>query len=77
MKYWVDVAVVRSSLQITLVVGTALNLLNQHAALLQGDWPWWHLALNYLVPYCVASYSAARHEIERRESDGYQSKRRE
>lgn len=25
-----------------------------------------HLLLNYVVPYCVASYSAARNEIDSR-----------
>lgn len=56
-----------SSLKIALVVGTLLNLINQGGALLNGDKiSWFHLVLNYLVPYCVASYSAATNELEQR-----------
>jgi hypothetical protein len=59
--------VVRSAVQVSLVVGTVLNLVNGRDALL-GDGPvaWGNVALNYLVPYCVASYSAARNETRRR-----------
>jgi hypothetical protein len=28
-----------------------------------------HLLLNYLVPYCVSSYSAAKNEMMRRENE--------
>lgn len=67
--------IVRNSLKIALVVGTLLNLINQGESLLQGDKiSWFHVLLNYLVPYCVASYSAAKNEIGRREIDGEQSK---
>lgn len=70
--------IVKNSLKISLVVGSLLNLINQGERLLNGDTiSWFHLLLNYLVPYCVASYSATRNEIELRESDGYQSKRQE
>ncbi len=56
-----------SSLPIALVVGTLLNLINQGEALLNGDTiSWFYVALNYLVPYCVASYSAAKNELEQR-----------
>ena len=62
--------IVTSALKITLVVGTVLNLVNQSEAILyEADISWFHLALNYLVPYCVASYSAAKNEIELREND--------
>lgn len=55
-----------SALRIALVVGTVLNAINQAPALLDGagiSWP--HLVLNYLVPYCVASYSAAKNQVSR------------
>jgi hypothetical protein len=56
--------IVRNSFKIALVVGTLLNLINQGESLLHGDKiSWFHFLLNYLVPYCVASYSAAKNEI--------------
>lgn len=62
--------IVINALNISLVVGSVLNLVNQGESLLHGGTiSWLHLILNYLVPYCVASYSAAKNEIELRESD--------
>lgn len=56
--------IVKNSLKIALLVGTLLNLINQGESLLHsGKISWFHLLLNYLVPYCVASYSAAKNEI--------------
>lgn len=53
-----------SALRVALVVGTVLNAINQGGAILAGnDIAWFHLLLNYLVPYCVASYSAARNQM--------------
>jgi len=53
-----------SSLRIALAVGTALNLINQWSAIFgSAEFSWLHGLLNYLVPFCVASYSAARHHI--------------
>ena len=41
------------------VVGTALNLINQGPELLSGRWPvLWKLALIYVVPFLVASYGS-------------------
>lgn len=54
------------ALKVALVVGTVLNLINNgelfwtHHAI-----NWWQVALNYVVPYCVSSYSAARNEVLR------------
>lgn len=63
--------IVVNALKIALVVGSLLNLVNQGESLLQGgSISWLHLALNYLVPYCVASYSATRNEIELRAENG-------
>jgi hypothetical protein len=58
--------IIRSALQVSAVVGTLLNLINQGGALWSGeDISWVHIAMNYLVPYCVASYSAARNQLTR------------
>ncbi len=55
---------VKNALRIALVVGTILNLVNQGGAILAGAGiSWIHVAMNYVVPYCVASYSAARNEM--------------
>ena len=58
--------IVLGALGVSAVVGTALNAINQGPVLLSGagvSWP--HLVLNYLVPYCVATYSATRNELTR------------
>lgn len=54
--------VVRIALQTSLFVGTVLNAVNNGPRLLSasGEVPWFSLALNYVVPYLVASYSAGR-----------------
>jgi hypothetical protein len=52
-------AALRRSLMVALVVGTALNLINQGPELLTGHWPvLWKLVLTYLVPFLVASYGS-------------------
>lgn len=56
--------IVKNALRIALVVGTILNLVNQGGALLlEAGVSWIHLVLNYVVPYCVATYSAAKNEM--------------
>jgi hypothetical protein len=58
--------IVRTSLKVALMVGTILNLLNHWQLILGGmPLPWLHVVANYLVPYCVSSYSAARNELTR------------
>ncbi len=53
--------VVRNALQVALVVGLVLNLVNQGGTLLGGgSLIWSQVVLNFLVPYCVASFSAVR-----------------
>lgn len=55
-----------NALPLAMVVGTILNLINQGERVLAGtgvSWP--HVFLNYLVPYCVASYAAARNESQK------------
>lgn len=56
--------IARSALRVALVVGTALNIINQGQSILSGNQvDWCRLILNYLVPYCVASYSAAKNQL--------------
>ena len=60
--------IIHNATKVALVVGTILNLINQGGAVFGNDtisWP--HVFLNYLVPYCVASYSAAKNELRRNE----------
>lgn len=56
----------RNSLKIALVVGGLLNLINHGHAFFGPEVvskP--HVLLNFIVPYCVASYSAARNIVDR------------
>ena len=56
--------IVVNALRVSAVVGTMVNLINQSGPVLQGHAPsWLHIGLNYLMPYLVASYSAARNEL--------------
>lgn len=49
----------RRSLIVAIVVGTALNAINQGPEMLHGRWPVvWKLALTYVVPFLVASYGS-------------------
>lgn len=61
-------AIVQAAIKVAIVVGTILNLINQGGRMLDGlPLSWFHVGLNYLVPYCVSSYSAARNEMRRHE----------
>ena len=49
----------KRSLLVAVVVGTALNLINQGPEILSGQWPvMWKLLLTYVVPFVVASYGS-------------------
>ena len=55
-----------SALKVSLVVGTVLNVVNNGVRLMaQGSVSLWQVAMNFVVPYCVSSYSAARNESQR------------
>jgi hypothetical protein len=59
--------VVLNALKVSLVVGTVLNIINQGAAIISWhDIHWGHVALNYLTPYLVATWSAVKNEMDRR-----------
>lgn len=58
--------IVRAAIKVAVIVGTILNVINN------GEQIWshqvisiWPIAMNYLVPFCVSSYSAARNELQR------------
>ncbi len=56
--------------KIALFVGIILNLINNGDRLMRGDTiNWWQFVLNFLVPYCVSSYSAANNDLRRRGDD--------
>lgn len=56
-----------NALKVALFVGTVLNLINQGGRLLDGTpLSWTQIVMNFLVPYCVSTYSAAKNEIEKR-----------
>ena len=49
----------RRSVVVALVVGTALNAINQGPEMLSGKWPViWKVVLTYAVPFLVASYGS-------------------
>lgn len=58
------------ALKVALVVGSILNLINS------GEQIWnqhsinlWQVGLNFVVPFCVSSYSAARNDLRRQQGD--------
>lgn len=70
LKLMFSAPIARSALKVAAVVGTVLNLINNGALIWAGQFvdPW-RLLLNFLVPFCVASYSAARNEATRERGD--------
>lgn len=59
--------IIITAFRIALVVGTILNIINQGDSILTGqDVAWGHLAMNYIVPFCVATYSAVKNELTER-----------
>lgn len=58
--------IVIAAIKVALVVGTILNAINQGDRLWDGLPPsWFHGVLNFVVPYCVSSYSAACIEMRK------------
>jgi hypothetical protein len=61
--------IVQLALRMSLVVGTLLNLINQGDALFgSAQLDLFKLGLTYLVPYCVATYSATSVTLEKSSS---------
>ncbi|MEM8917480.1 MAG: nitrate/nitrite transporter NrtS [Pseudomonadota bacterium] len=60
MSLLVKPVTVKRALKVGLVVGTILIGINQGDLIAAGQWPpVWKIALTYLVPYSVSSYSTA------------------
>ncbi|MDD2932852.1 MAG: hypothetical protein PHO76_03110 [Methylotenera sp.] len=50
-----------SAAKVSLVVGTLLNIINQWEYMMAGQGLMMgHLLMNYLVPFCVSTYSGAK-----------------
>lgn len=59
--------VLTTAIRIALVVGTILALINHGPSLLEGQMTaqqWLQIALTYLVPYCVSTYSSVKILLE-------------
>lgn len=70
LRLMLEPRIVWSAVKVTMVVGTVLNVINN------GEQFWthrtmnlWQAALNFVVPFCVSSYSAARNEAQRARGD--------
>jgi hypothetical protein len=78
MKLFFEAAVERgtvaTSAKVALIVGSVLALINYgDRILLYGDMQaldWFKLAVTYCVPYCVATYGAARYATRHARNSG-------
>lgn len=62
--------ILRNALKVSLVVGAALNVINQGQRVWEGQGLLLgHALLNFLVPFCVSAYSGARALIRRAGSE--------
>ena len=62
-----DARIALTALKVSAVVGTILNVINQSEHVMDGNGvSWGQFVLNFIVPYCVSSYSAARNELRKR-----------
>ena len=60
------------AVKVCCVVGVVLNLINQGPRLLDGEaFSWSHGVLNFVVPFCVSSFSGGRNEWRNRQATGY------
>lgn len=58
--------IVFPALKVALVVGSLLNLVNQGGNLIDGlPLNIAQMLMNFVVPFCVSSYSAARNEMRK------------
>jgi len=53
-------ATLGNALKVSLTIGSVLNAINQGEAIISGSVGLGNLALNYIVPFCVAAYSGAQ-----------------
>lgn len=70
LRLMFSVRMARPAIKVAALVGTVLNIVNNGEQLWAGQpVDLWHVALNFLVPYCVSSYSAARNEAMKERGD--------
>lgn len=63
LRTFLEPQIIASATRVSLLVGTVLNLVNQGPVLVsQTGISWPKIAMNYIVPYCVATYSAAANQ---------------
>lgn len=61
LKHLFDTGILKEAVRVSAVVGTILNLVNQGPLAWKGEpISWVQLLLNYVVPFCVSTYSGAR-----------------
>lgn len=66
IKTPIKLSILKRALSISLVVGTVLNIVNQGNEVALGhNVQWFSFALNYLVPFCIATYSAWANDRKR------------
>ena len=61
MLKYMSKTIAKRSLKVSLLVGTFLTVINQHHAILNGDWSvflFGQILLTYMVPFCVATYGS-------------------
>ena len=58
------------SVKVCVVVGVTLNAINQGPRVWAGEpFSWLHGVLNFIVPFCVSSFSAGRNEWRNQQAD--------
>jgi len=72
LRFCVTDGVPRRSLQVALIVGVILNLINQGDALIAGaDVNMLKVTLTFIVPYCVATYGAVSFQVAALRAETY------
>lgn len=62
---WCRVGVLRRGAKVALVIGTLLIVINHWETVTSGSLPQlWKIALTYMVPFGVSTFSSARHAME-------------
>jgi len=56
-----DAAIMRNAVQVALVVGVLLNIVNHGEVMISGgEWPWGSMILNFAIPFLVSLYSGGK-----------------
>ena len=66
LRHLLNPRIAKNAAHVALVVGSILNFINQGETIWSGqEVRWGNFLLNYVVPYCVSTYSAAKNELSR------------